>query len=916
MSVLATGPVRVVLLNAGKYEHAEVALDRSLHLAGANNIGKTTLVNTLQFLYIDDARAMHFADKSLEETRRYYFPGLYSHIVFECLCRDKHYRCVGLRGLGPARAYAWERYVTEGPYVAEDYVEPDTQRIREPEDVLARLALRQYRPVEPRELRAALGEESAGVPPLGLLPLRNRGDYERFRTLFLYLLRLAHLRQEDLKRLFVEAHAADFQRPQIQLATEFAQSWRTVQRQKREVDALGEIEPDARQFLERHQRWLGTRSEAAAAWRRLLVVVAERRTQRTLALAQIEQRREQDGATLASIEARLGETRGQRDQCLRRLGAIDGELKQRDSLRDSFGSVLVELETASRDNLQAQCDALRQSLASVRGRSLRALASDHAERSRELALRRTELAAAADNLAGWLQQSGFDAAALERLFRVLDPGLLGLPRSGGALAIHDPATFVARLRELDARLQTGSLRAIGVALDIAALPPPALARYADPEALAEAITGLERDLERLQREQAIAADRERGERELAALESRLDECRRRLAGQRDWQTAEARVRPLERERRELEKQQVEIDASLETLAAEAAATRQRIDVSQREAAELEREGKAIERAVQALAPPDPDWEPAALDADDADWRALVERYQRQQQTTAQLAGLLGDARERLARALPRLALDDGFAAALAQELDGLGEKRAALGEAWRGFIAGLSAAFDAQLADLERLRTRIDALNRLLRQAHVSDLKELRLGLRELPESCGVIRQFVLQHKAQVGADLFADKSAFARAEQRVGEFLEQRSALELVELFQLEFEVTRANGVTTRYPHLDRIESNGTSITIKVLTLLTLLRGLMREREGYRLPFFLDEANALDRANLRAIVRLAESFGFAPVLASPDGSDAAARVYVPTRLPNGRVLLSAANALTLERADEDAGERPAPAGG
>ena len=105
-------------------------------------------------------------------------------------------------------------------------------------------------------------------------------------------------------------------------------------------------------------------------------------------------------------------------------------------------------------------------------------------------------------------------------------------------------------------------------------------------------------------------------------------------------------------------------------------------------------------------------------------------------------------------------------------------------------------------------------------------------------------------------------------------------------------------------------------SITIKVLTLLTLLRGLMREREGYRLPFFLDEANALDRANLRAIVRLAESFGFAPVLASPDGSDAAARVYVPTRLPNGRVLLSAANALTLERADEDAGERPAPAGG
>jgi hypothetical protein len=66
---------------------------------------------------------------------------------------------------------------------------------------------------------------------------------------------------------------------------------------------------------------------------------------------------------------------------------------------------------------------------------------------------------------------------------------------------------------------------------------------------------------------------------------------------------------------------------------------------------------------------------------------------------------------------------------------------------------------------------------------------------------------------------------------------------------------------------------SNDTAITITVLTLLTL----MREHEGYRLPFFLDEANALDRANLRAIVRVAEFFGFAPVLASPDGSDAPA---------------------------------------
>lgn len=190
--ILATGPVRVVLLNAGKYEHADVELDRSLHLAGPNNIGKTTLVHTLQFLYVDDARAMHFADKTLEETRRYYFPGLHSYVLFECLCRDRRFRVVGLRGLGPAKAHAWERFVIDGPYQAEDYVDPESQRLREPEAVLARLALKGYRALEPRELRTALiGDGADGTPALGLLPLRNRSDYERFRTLFLHLLRLA-----------------------------------------------------------------------------------------------------------------------------------------------------------------------------------------------------------------------------------------------------------------------------------------------------------------------------------------------------------------------------------------------------------------------------------------------------------------------------------------------------------------------------------------------------------------------------------------------------------------------------------------------------------------------------------------------------------------------------------------------------
>ena len=66
-----SSPVRLIAFHSGKYEFAEVRLDAPLHLMGANNVGKTSLIAMLQFLYLDNQKAMHFSH-SLPETRRHY----------------------------------------------------------------------------------------------------------------------------------------------------------------------------------------------------------------------------------------------------------------------------------------------------------------------------------------------------------------------------------------------------------------------------------------------------------------------------------------------------------------------------------------------------------------------------------------------------------------------------------------------------------------------------------------------------------------------------------------------------------------------------------------------------------------------------------------------------------------------------
>ncbi|MBK8500695.1 MAG: ATP-binding protein [Flavobacteriales bacterium] len=78
------GPTKLIAIRSGSYDYAEVDLSNSIQLVGPNNAGKTTLINTLQFLYLDNRNQMVFGDHDQEATRQYYFPDQFSYLLFEC----------------------------------------------------------------------------------------------------------------------------------------------------------------------------------------------------------------------------------------------------------------------------------------------------------------------------------------------------------------------------------------------------------------------------------------------------------------------------------------------------------------------------------------------------------------------------------------------------------------------------------------------------------------------------------------------------------------------------------------------------------------------------------------------------------------------------------------------------------------
>lgn len=88
---------RLVILNSDIYSKADIELGNcdSLQIVGPNNIGKSTLIYALNFLYIIDGKQMTFSGNRIGDktTFNHYFPSINSsYIVFEIF--KKRYYCI------------------------------------------------------------------------------------------------------------------------------------------------------------------------------------------------------------------------------------------------------------------------------------------------------------------------------------------------------------------------------------------------------------------------------------------------------------------------------------------------------------------------------------------------------------------------------------------------------------------------------------------------------------------------------------------------------------------------------------------------------------------------------------------------------------------------------------------------------
>ena len=133
---------RLLIFNSDIYSKADIELDgcNSLQIVGPNNIGKSTLIYALNFLYIIDGNQMTFSGNRVGDktTINHYFPSINSsYIIFE-IFKHRYYSILVKKNPEGSLEY----YKIDSEYKEELYFSKTAngQKIRKFDSVLSELA--------------------------------------------------------------------------------------------------------------------------------------------------------------------------------------------------------------------------------------------------------------------------------------------------------------------------------------------------------------------------------------------------------------------------------------------------------------------------------------------------------------------------------------------------------------------------------------------------------------------------------------------------------------------------------------------------------------------------------------------------------------------------------------------------------
>lgn len=910
-TMIVYGIRRLILINSGMYAFSVFPIDSPLSICGRNNSGKSTAINALQFLFLADMRDMDFGKYDGLQTRKFYFPAPGSYVLAEIHLEHGHY-VIGATGAGAASHYAVQHFAYRGRFAAEDFQENGTALGLD--ELLRGLQRRGIDCIKlhPHELRDML----LGIPgdhafDVTLVPLR--GHRERYISawisVFKNLLHMRNVNSQDLKQLLLSIFDIHLVAGDIDFASEYQRVTEQVDRLRNELLVLYRLRRPVEVILERHERRQELRGRLRAGYREIQHRLEdwhdefrELQQRDSSRLADVEPRRRELAEADKLARATLAELSAESGACTQWLAEFD-KAENEFQLVNDMRSLDDELAALQRDydaTVKQIGDGERAAPEQVR----------HELGAAERQLRDIDriLANWSQNLWGFLARD-LAPEQLAQVFALLNRQLLELPLDADdGITVADEKALKAAIRTALKGIRDGVYRGNGVIVRLEHLAAVDPDWFQDPkrtetqrEILEQRIAELGKTLKAAQQIADLHAKRNRLAQQMDAkrrfrhrFAEHLERRPVRDAKRRQNDELSRRLDACGKHLEDLREQERRLDREADRLGQ---------NIKQREARR-----EALEKRQHNILALPPE-EPAGHQMHEWDWPAALEDIMdeytcdyRDKQSADDVIQDRLDRIEELGGGVYLRDREQDCIDTLREAVQSIPEQETLLEKERRASVVGLGNSLKGLRDNFRRLETEIAKFNRAINRRAISNLTRLEIRLERNDDVLTAIEELVKSGAEQ----LFADAERGSKAADYLYNWVKsQGRRLNLTHLFELCFVVFSQEGREIVYRNLDRIESHGTTITVKALINMHMMGHLLDDGRGgqIRFPYYLDEAAAIDPRNQETLIEQGLTLGFVPILASVK-PQAAATYCVQVDCPGDgqKVVIGERDWIELER--------------
>ena len=866
---------RIGLINSGMFDTLSLNFDvEAVHLVGANNVGKTSLIALIQFLFFPTIQEMTFI-KPVGESLNFYFRPEGSYILFEVRTITGSIRTVGIYGTGESDSRV--NFVFNGAFDLQAFLGPDNAPLPL-QELQAAFFSRDFARFDrfERYEEALLGLHTRSEYNVPMFDL-SKTNFRLLRKLMQGLLRLDRIDAADVQQFLIRIVEKGAVRTSFNLLQDFEQKYRHINRLRIELHELEGLKP----VMVRYQSMLAQIATAEEN--------RQRHAERLYHLSAVYLAR-----LAAEKEARAGEYQRQEerqvrlDQSIRRLvqriHEAGTDLKEVEAQRVRFGQLSEICSRHSEPLIRQERDELTHSRVELQNALAAVQAGDAGDLQRQLrSLEREHERVLRLMQAGTLQQlweeAGFDESHRALLRFLVSHDLASLR---AAEVLTDREAFLDASARVTGFLD-GEGRFQGFGLDV-----PRSVWFVpekEQEPLASRQSRLESDMAKVRARIEIAGNVARKEQELRDLDAavrdkemllgQFAELRELTARWEDPDRLAAEAQRLVEAVQRMSQSQEEQEKENQALRRQQHQTHAALQAAQ---AQWEQVSRAHDRltACDSAAPQQLD--ELTLEALRDEYRQLQAQLEEIVKALGRLQNELNEPKAELEARYERAAADISFERWLAQKAN-LAEEVGGLEAQLQREYDGVFTLVRAKLSKITQayagVEAQVAALNKAVRNVRISNIEQIGVAL----EKTDLLD--AIDHSTPGQLDLFAASSpatpleaAHAIVEDYFNQIKKYGNEINLKDMFRLKFSVrfSYQDKPVERY-EIHRFESHGTETGVKIVIYLGLI-GLLQERKnivGTRIPFFLDEVGSIDADNLNQLIAYCGRNNFLPIFASPE---------------------------------------------